>query len=41
MSRRKKIQLFSANQPIYIISPENIILHKLRLYKIADNYSQK
>lgn len=41
MSRRIKVQLFSTNKNIYIISHEDIILHKLRWYKIADNYSQK
>ncbi len=41
MSRRRQVQLFSTNQPIYITSPEDIVLQKLRWYKIADNYSQK
>ncbi|MGB3507937.1 MAG: hypothetical protein WBA93_01570 [Microcoleaceae cyanobacterium] len=41
MSRRRQVQLFSANKSIYITSPEDIILQKLRWYKIADNYSQK
>lgn len=41
MSRRIQVQLFSTNQTIYIISPEDIILQKLRWYKIADNYFQK
>ncbi|NET44057.1 hypothetical protein [Okeania sp. SIO2B3] len=41
MSRRKQVQLFSTNKLIYIVSPEDIVLQKLRWYKIADNYSQK
>lgn len=41
MLRRKQVQLFSANKSIYVTSPEDIILHKLRWYKMADNYSQK
>jgi hypothetical protein len=41
MLRRIQVQLFSTNQTIYIISPEDIILQKLRWYKIADNYFQK
>ncbi|NES08033.1 MAG: hypothetical protein F6K22_37795 [Okeania sp. SIO2F4] len=39
MSRRKQVELFSTNKFIYIVSPEDIILQKLRWYKIADNYS--
>ena len=41
MSRRKQVELFSTNKFIYIVSPEDIVLQKLRWYKIADNYSQK
>ncbi|OZH53703.1 hypothetical protein AFK68_15885 [Hydrocoleum sp. CS-953] len=41
MSRRKQVKLFSGNKSIYITSPEDIILHKLIWYKIADNYSLK
>ncbi|NES04314.1 MAG: hypothetical protein F6K22_16645 [Okeania sp. SIO2F4] len=41
MSRRKQVQLFSTNQLIYIVSTEDIVLQKLRWYKIADNYYQK
>ncbi|NEP89805.1 MAG: hypothetical protein F6K18_24890 [Okeania sp. SIO2C2] len=41
MSRRKQVKLFSTNKLIYIVSPEDIVLQKLRWYKIADNYSQK
>ncbi|NET44053.1 hypothetical protein [Okeania sp. SIO2B3] len=31
----------STNKLIYIASTEDIVLQKLRWYKIADNYSQK
>ncbi|NEP07536.1 MAG: hypothetical protein F6K34_23730 [Okeania sp. SIO4D6] len=41
MSGRKQVQLFSAKKSIYITSPGDIILHKLKLYKIAYHYSQK
>lgn len=41
MSRRKRVQVSSLNQTIYISSPEDIILQKLRWYKIAGNFFQK
>ncbi|MEB3343186.1 hypothetical protein [Okeania sp.] len=41
ISRRQQVELFSTNQFIYIATPEDIVLQKLKWYKIADDYSQK
>ena len=41
MSRRKQVRLFSEDKSIYLASAEDIVLQKLRGYKIADNYSEK
>ncbi|NEP80989.1 MAG: hypothetical protein F6K39_24205 [Okeania sp. SIO3B3] len=41
MSRRKQVQPFSTNNSIYIASAEDIILQKLRWYKLTKNQSEK
>ena len=41
MSRRKQVHPFSTNKTIYIASAEDVILQKLRWYKLTKNQSEK